>query len=282
MGGIHDILVEDDGVWVTCTASDLLLKLDWEGQVRVEWEWRQDRGLRQALGLPGVRPIRRELDYRDPSVARDAVSNTVHLNGVSRCPEGLLLSFGRILSRRNQLRRRVQGAIARSQVIKHGLSLMGRRSPAGSPHQETGRVAGSSYALVRLSEAQRADVLLRTPNVTVPNHNAIWIDGWVVYNDTNASEVAAVCLDTGERRSVTIPGLPPFVRGLQHLGGFQFLVGAQRPAAVYRVDVMAQRVLGGLDLGGSATEAVYGIATVPDGFDAVDQLDLEAGAIRQA
>lgn len=29
---------------------------------------------------------------------RDGVHNTVHLNAVSRSPEGLLLSFGRILS----------------------------------------------------------------------------------------------------------------------------------------------------------------------------------------
>ena len=40
MGAIHDILAEQDGIWVTCTGVDLLVKVSWHGNILWHWEWR--------------------------------------------------------------------------------------------------------------------------------------------------------------------------------------------------------------------------------------------------
>lgn len=98
MGGIHNILAEEDGIWVTCTSSDLLLKVDWSGNALAVWEWRLDKNLITSFGFRNLPKVDSKLDYRDPESMRDGVRNIAHLNSVYRGPDGLLLSFGRILS----------------------------------------------------------------------------------------------------------------------------------------------------------------------------------------
>ena len=113
MGGNHDILAEEEGIWVTCTTSDLLSQFGWDGRVRQSWEWRCDAGLKKAFGLPDIPPVDRNLDFRDPGVMQGGVQDTVHLNAVTRAKSAggdLLLSFGRIMPaavyRRQRLRSR--------------------------------------------------------------------------------------------------------------------------------------------------------------------------------
>jgi hypothetical protein len=72
--------------------------------------------------------------------------------------------------------------------------------------------------------------------------------------------------DRAARRAVSIPGEPSFARGLVHLGALRFLVGSQKPAAVYLVDLEREAVASHFVLDGEPQEAVYGIAMVPDTF----------------
>ncbi|MFC1791600.1 hypothetical protein ACFL0I_03945 [Gemmatimonadota bacterium] len=270
MGGVHDILAGEDGIWVTCTAADLLLKLSWSGEVLFHWEWRRDAGLRKKFGFRGLSPFRRDLDYRNPEVARESLGNTIHLNAVGRSSDSLLLSFGRVLSPAVYWKRRATGTLL---ALAGKVGIKERVRPTRGPGEAEPRpgpavseIRGSSFALVRLWGDGRTEVLERAEDTRVPNHNVLDVGGWIVFNDTNAGQIVGIPPDGSKRRVVSIPGDSGFVRGLEHLGGMEFLVGSKEPLAVYHVDLASNRVLSSLELEGAANESVYGISSVPDSF----------------
>ena len=264
-GGIHDILAVDDGVWVTATSADLLLKLGWDGSLLTAWEWRGDAALAAALGFLRLTPVDRGRDYRDPESLRHGVPNLAHLNAVSPRPGGLLVSLGRVLSPAAYRRRRLAGLAG---WVARGLGL-GRRS--GGPRPLAGppsRIRGSSTAFVGLADDLSAELLGRVGDIDVPNHNALEVDGHLVYNDSNGSRLVARPLDgNSPERAVALPGDPSFPRGLAHLGGGRFLVGNQGPLALYEVDLDEERIVARIPLPGEPRESAYGICLIPDSFD---------------
>ena len=40
LGGVHDVLAEEDGIWAACTCADLLLRVSWDGRLLTAWDWR--------------------------------------------------------------------------------------------------------------------------------------------------------------------------------------------------------------------------------------------------
>ena len=53
---VHEVLAEERGIWVTAAGCDLLLQLDWEGELQDWWSFRADRRLVKALGFRGSLP----------------------------------------------------------------------------------------------------------------------------------------------------------------------------------------------------------------------------------
>ncbi len=265
MGGVHGVLAEADGVWVTCTAADLLIQVDWRGRVVADWEWRQDAALVDALGFAPLPPVDRGVDYRDPGASRGRVRDVVHLNSVARGPNGLLLSFGRVLSP-DALRRRSVSRLAGRLAEAVGVR---RRAATATPAVPSGTVAGSRYAVVALDGDGRSSVVRMETGTSVPNHD-LWLDGdLLVTCDTNRGQLVGVDVTTQRvRHAVAIPGEPSFVRGLASLGGLRFAVGSQRPAAVYHVDLAAETVVASFPLGGHADESVHTLGVVPEVFGA--------------
>lgn len=281
-GALHDILAEDDGVWVTSANADLLLKLGWDGAVLDSWCWRDDRALVRTLGFRSVPPFDATLDYRDPRVLRSGAHNTIHLNALARVPDGMLLSFGRVLPARTLLQRRWQARIGRA-ASRLGVE---RRRPAAPPDVPASTVGGSSHAVVQLHDDGAAELLFRILDTSVPNHNLVVDeDGGIVYADSNAGRLVACTTGTYvERTSVAIPGSPSFARGLARLEGSRYVVGSQRPLALHTVDLERGALTGTLELAGEANESVYAIAPLPSGFGDIparlfaSSRDLVAGA----
>ena len=274
MAGVHDLLPEVDGIWVTCAEADLLLRMAWDGRLLGSWCWRSDERLAGELGFVGLPPFAPGLDHRDPRTVHGGVHDLGHLNGVARVSDGLVLSLGRILPSavlRGRMRRaraaRVLSSLGLGRVavgaLRRGRALRVRKVPVRL-------VPGSSFALVRLDDGLhgRAEILLRDAGLAVPNHNVLEEGDLLVYNDSNASALVARERSTGAFAArATIPGDPAFARGLAPLEPGRYLVGSQRPAAVHLVDLAGGRVVWSIDLGGKPTESVYGIALLPDAFD---------------
>jgi hypothetical protein len=233
LSNVHDILAEENGIWATACGCDMLVRLSWEGQLEEWWSFRDDRGLYRKLGyhrrnLPRVSP---DLDYRDPRVQAET-ADLVHLNGVVRSADGLLLSFGCVTN--------------------------------------TGEA--DAFAIVGLADkrprrSRNASLLLHRRGVGVPNHNIGQEGDLLVYNDSNANRLVAVDASTGEERiSVDIPGDPGFARGLARIGPGRWLVGSQAPLAIYALDLRRGEIVATYPLGGVENETVYGICVLPDAF----------------
>jgi hypothetical protein len=268
-GSIHDVLAEDAAIWVTCTNADLLIELGWDGSELDRWSWRADAGLRAAFGLEGLPPFDPRVDYRNPLELQSGVHNAVHLNGVARVPEGLLLSFGRVLGRAEVRRRRVRAVPGRL-AARLGIQKPFPTKPTPLP---TTLMPGSSSAIVLLRQAggrladASAELLLRVEDILVPNHNVLEADGRLVYNDSNGSRLVAVERATGEElAAVSIPGDPAFVRGLARLTDDLYLVGSQAPLALHAVDLARAEIAATYELDCAENESVYAVCPLPPVF----------------
>jgi hypothetical protein len=239
-GDIHDVLAEERGIWVASTACDALILLGWDGEARDVWTYRDDRGVLRKLGLPrrGLPRFDPGADYRDPRNRHDD-DDLAHLSSVVREGDRLLVMLGRIAGRTEK-----DWQDAWSAVVE--------LADGGKP----------------LAKA-RASVLCRRNGLVVPNHNVARSDGLVVFNDSNANRLVAVDPKTDEERfSVAIPGDPPYARGLARIGADRWLVGSQRPLAVYEIDLQGGDVASAYVFEAPEDESVYAICLLPDEFHA--------------
>ena len=282
---IHEVLAEADGIWVTCAACDLLLKLGWAGDVLDAWLWRGDRGLTHQFGFRSLPDLQEGIDYRDPRQRDHTVQDIGHLNAVARGRGGLIVSLGRVLSPGAYRRRRVTGLLAKAAgatvVGRPALASLTRRrwdrlltSPLPMP--DLGR-GSSALVLVResngtLRDAPSATVLARQGELRFPNHNVLQVRDLLVYNDTNNGRLVALDQGGGAgTRSVQVPGQPGYARGLAWLGDETFVVGSQRPTAVHTIDLAAGSVTSSLVIGRDPLESVSSVAVIPDSFDDLPQ-----------
>jgi hypothetical protein len=283
-GMLHGILAEPDGVWLTATACDMLLKLSWDGELIDSWSWRSDPELRGALGFGSLPEFDPNRDYRDP-LATGGGFDTVHLNSLARGREGLILNFGQVRSKRALRRHRREQLLIRSlERIPAGRRLLRwvrrRRLDQPPDHGPDNRpLPLHSFALVRLPDRSdgeggnsrkwapwAASVIHRRNGVGMPNHDVLEAGRLLLYNDTNTNELVALDTEGAEASRVPLPGRPGFARGLAWLGGDLFLAGNQSPAAIHTVDITASRVVSSLPLPGPPKETVFGIAVLPAEF----------------
>jgi len=236
MVDVHDVLAEERGIWVAATGIDMLLLVGWDGRLERAWTFRKNRELLDELGfrkrsLPRADPA---LDLRDPRL-RGAGYDRFHLNSLGRSSQGILLSFGRVRATEDPL-------------------------------------ADAESALVHVAENgvvsdPRLSVLHRRDGVRLPNHNVAEDGDLLIYNDSNTSRLVAYDRATGEARcEVSIPGSPPYARGLARIGPDLWLVGSQAPLAVHAVDLRQDQVVASYPLGGVQDEVVFGICVLPDAF----------------
>jgi hypothetical protein len=261
MGAVHDVLAVEDGVWVTCSACDLLLKVDWHGEPIETWSWRSEPSLVSALGFDSLPPLDSDLDHRDPRAAQQGVHNVVHLNAVTRSPDGLLVLFGRVLAPELMKQRLRKAGLARA-LARVGIS---RPLPTKPTQVPASTVPGSSFAVVELRDAGPPQLVLHRSGTTVPNHNVEAVGDSIV--DSNAGRLVVWDRESAsERAAVAIPGSPSFARGLVRLDESTYLVGSQAPLALHAVDLSAGAVTETVELAGEPNESVYGLEIVPPAF----------------
>ena len=147
LSGIHDLDCGPDGVLVTSANCDLLVRVGWDGAVADEWTWRRDRALAAALGFRSPPAFEPELDYRDPVVLHTGVHDVVHLNGVARGRDGVVVSLGRVLAARAVQSRRVRARaarlVARTPAAAPAVRASAAAALAGSSRKAAGPSTGS-------------------------------------------------------------------------------------------------------------------------------------------
>jgi len=250
MANVHDLLAEERGIWVTATGCDALLLMGWDGQLEDYWMFRDNRRLVRKLDFPrGSLPrFDPSLDYRDPRLRYERF-NTVHVNGVARGSEGLLVMLGRVYS-------------LREQTWRDASSVVVSLSEAGA----------------RLTSS-KASIVCRRDGIDVPNHNVAEEDGLVIVNDSNRNCLVAYDPRRNEERHVVpVPGRPAFARGLARIGPRLWLVGSQAPAAVYAVDLERGEIVASYALDAAENETIYAISPLANEFADPPRLSPASGA----
>ena len=268
MAAIHDILADEEGVWVTCTGADLLLKVSWTGDVLQQWTWRDDPELLRRFGYRRIPPFDPDVNYRDPNQSMYGAANSIHLNALGRHDDELLLSFGRILTPSVYAKRRRRARIAHILQRYHIKRPGWMRSKSKVLGPLVSEMVGSTHAIVSLTRNGQATVVHQQGGTRVPNHNSGQYRDALMYNDSNRGELVVLSpTQSVDRLTITIPGQHNFVRGLSQTGERRFMVGNQRPAAIYEVQIDTAAVIRRIDLEGEPNESVYCICPLPEHFD---------------
>lgn len=295
MGGVHDIVADATGVWATCSDTDLVLGLDWQGRVRSHWHWRADRHMRRALGFGWLPPFDRFMDHRDP-LAPGLRVDVGHMNAVALEGDALLIGLGLVRAptslRWPYLRERgtmLAGKVGLGGAAEGAIALW-RRSPfvrnrgrafpddltlvtPGTLAIDTGGPGEPGWTWVVAEVRPNSDgelrsrVVARHPAGAVPTHNVATAEGWVVVNESARGRLVALDRETGAVvRSVQFPGDYPFPRGLLRLGDGRFVVGTKSPPTLAVVDLAAERMDERFALPDDRGETPYAIGFVPASF----------------
>ncbi|MEJ5223892.1 MAG: hypothetical protein WHV44_05500, partial [Anaerolineales bacterium] len=104
VSGIHELLYCHDGVWVTSTANDMLVRFDLEGNLVEIYSLREQQDLMRRINGPRnilLRPcdaLAGRHDFRKRTYFTSDKYDRLHLNGLTRAPDGrMIVSLGLVV-----------------------------------------------------------------------------------------------------------------------------------------------------------------------------------------
>jgi hypothetical protein len=248
---IHEIDIDTEGLWLSCSRCDLIIKLSFSGDLLTHWHISDAPGLMRRLKI-SVLPLALDHDYRK-QLPCDL--DRTHLNCVQCQPDGSLIVH--------------LGKVRPEDLLHRGLRRL-LPSPGFEAHR-MGRLRsklydwahGSASYVVRLSGPNlcQFNILARYPALR-PNHNGQLLDDGRV---AVASERKALVISesaTGRTlRQIPLPA--KWVRGLTQIGPERLLVGIA-PCAILEVDLAEGRIRRQLTISDHPHEALHGLTVVPD------------------
>jgi len=227
--GLHEIAVDEEGVWATSTVHDLILKVDFAGRTLRTWWGSESAPLQRALGYEG-RTLNLDLSFPRQRFAEayDAYcrEERLHLNGVWQ-HEGAVY----VLSS-------AKSAVIR--ILPGPEKLVLRDPRLAAPHNcvvsREGRLVlnDTKHQAVRVYDLQSGRVLrsIRTP----------------VHGDGRSADQFATA---------------GWQRGLWQVEGPLFLVGTS-PAAVFELDIERARVGRVLRIDTDVRHCIHGLSVARD------------------
>ncbi|HEY0663455.1 MAG TPA: hypothetical protein VGD18_02485 [Thiobacillaceae bacterium] len=247
---IHEIDIDSEGLWLSCSRYDLIIKLSFDGRLLAHWHISDAPGLMRELGID-VPPLPLDRDYRRHLPGG---LDRTHLNCVQGQPDGsVIVHLGKV-GPEDMLHRTLRRLLPPPGFEAHRMGRLRRRLYEWAH--------GSASYVVRLSGPELRDfsILARYPALR-PNHNGQLLnDGRV---GVASERKALVISEPGTGRTVHHVPLPAkWVRGLTQIAPERLLVGVA-PCAVIEVDLTEGRIQRRVALSDHPHEALHGLAVVP-------------------
>jgi hypothetical protein len=201
IAGLHEIHVDDHGIWVTSTAHDLVMQLDPDGEVLFEWWGSECQPLQHSLGYTG-RNLNPTLDFPsdgyEEHYEKYCGEERLHINTVAVTSSAVYVLANR---QKSLIRIRPEPA----EVIVRDPLL-------ASPHNGV-TITGNRFLI-----NDTGNQLLR------------------LYDDSGRRiRSLSTKMHHGKTRSKQF-ALPGWQRGLAHVTDSRFLVGTS-PASIFEVDI---------------------------------------------
>lgn len=203
LAGLHEIFIDEEGIWVTSTVHDLVFKLDFHGNILDEWWGSESLVLQQSFGYCG-RQLNLSLEFNQETFAEEyeqyCADERLHVNTV--------WSYGGsvfVLACRKNALIRIRPLPERVIVLDDGLR---------SPHN--GILTNEGEVLINDTQNQRLCLYALVDGRTLHT-----VDTSIYREGSNGSHQFSTA---------------GWQRGLAHVVGSVYLVGTS-PASVFEVDI---------------------------------------------
>lgn len=274
---IHDIICQNDTIWITSSRNDLLIQFDMAGnllkhldirrnqQVFSETHWKPSPFLTKDQIVQGA------IDFRDPASHNFHASDTAHLNGIDLLPNGnLIISYGLMLNSGME-----HWLIIKNWLFERGLwkpilvinqnvrNLL--KKPSHTKNELVFHPASAESAVVEIDHQENFISRLHLFGITVPGHSIrILQDGTAVFLNTGKGQI--IHFHPLHQKPISTSQLGNgFLRGVRQLNDESLLLGDNQ--TLIRFDIYKQKIISMHNISDNPNESIYDINILPDHFD---------------
>jgi hypothetical protein len=274
---IHDILYQDDTIWVASASSDLAFQFDLDGRMLRSFYMREPSPALEALQwaprlLIDQGQIQRgEIDFRNPATHEHFYFDNAHVNSIAVLGDGnVLVSLGFVVGMKFVALRQFKMALMRRGAWPYILSInrrlgkiLGIRSK-NTDNTLVARPAKAQSAVVRITTDGTRNLSLMLPNMTTPSHSLLVLpDKTVAYLNTSESAIIRFEPYSGEIISST-PVPQGFLRGVALVPNQTLAVGSG--GQLLGFDLAGKSVLSTLKISADPNETIYDVKVLPAHF----------------
>jgi len=276
--GIHDIELKNDTVWVTSSRNDLLICLDFNGNI-IDYYDLRDSPLVKKNAAHQIKPLLHERqiingrwDFRDPRTHDMAITDSLHINSLVFPDNGdLLVSCGlfRVIKdrnlhninnnlKKNSLTRALPKIYQKIEGIKKGSYPENFEALPISSNK-------SISLLLRISKNGQHTSSIKLMGCRFPSHSIrILHDNSAIYLNTSSGEILHFHPETDQIYSSTQIGRT-FLRGARQLPDNTLLIGDNNEMIHY--DMNGKQIISKTLICEDITEAIFDINILPDDFE---------------
>lgn len=276
LAGYHDILLTEQGVWVTSARTDILALMDFDGKIVRYFNLRSYDLINQYSKRP-IRPFLSDhsiqsgkFDFRNPLSHDSAFTDVLHVNSFAFLDDGdLLISCGlvRVVSRYyfHKLNNQLKNTVFADLLPK-----------LYDSYENLFKKNKTKFEAAKITKEKSYSLLLRFPNsgpVTqclvleqcfVPSHSIrILRDKSAIYLNTSSGDLIHFDPITNEIFSSTKVG-ENFLRGACQLPDETLLIGDNN--ILIHFDLENRKVLSKTQFSADSTEGVFDIKLLPENF----------------
>jgi hypothetical protein len=276
VSAIHEILQVENGIWVTSTINDTLVRFDRNGDLAEIHYVREQRDLMRLLNGPRKILFRSSdfhegmFDFRKRSYFTSDLYDRLHLNGLTVSPDGRMVvslglvvgeMFGILMFVKTMMRRyKIWNLfLALNRVVRCLLGIEKKMLSELVIQPRQGR-----SAIVSMDRSGKWDVHIQFPVTHNPSHSVRLLeDGTGLY--LNSSYGALVHFGMNGEILMEDKLTDEFLRGLLVLPDRRLIIGAGNALLTY--DLKTRRTLSTYPLTQDPRDSVFDIQFFPSDFE---------------
>jgi hypothetical protein len=275
--GIHDIKLYKDHIWITSARNDLLICLDFRGNIIDYYDARELLNRNPTLEylinpfLSSKQILRGIYDFRDPQSHDNAFTDKLHVNSFVHLKTGdLLISCG-LYRKNNQeflhyLNNKFRQSFRIDFLTKPYLKFkkfVNQSNFVFSKYSRNSKNENSSF-LIRVSRNGNVSLSLNIANCSVPSHSVyILKDNSAIYLNTTEGEIIHFDPVNDHIFSKTSVGRY-FLRGVIQLPDHTLILGDNNELIYFDLDSM--KVLKRAVISKNKFEGIFDIEIMPSNF----------------
>jgi len=276
--GIHEIKLFKDHIWITSARNDLLICLDFYGNIL---EYYDVRRLLRDIHLPNnhTKPfltrnqiLEEKYDFRNPQSHDSSFTDNLHVNGFAQLENSdLLISCGLIRNVKNKILHNINNLVRKTFIFKKFPNLMLFYKKAFSHknwglHQKNKKTLElDNYScLIRLTRDGKVYQSINFPFCSVPSLSIyILHDKSAIYLNTTAGKLFHFNPYNNDIYSISKIG-NNFLRGAFQLSDDTLVLGDNNE--LIQFDLYSKKVVNRAVLSKIETEGIFDIKILPRNF----------------